>query len=163
MVRRFFRSLRLKTTIALMMSVGIAHGLSITTYPKGLLNSSSHSKFTNQSRTGASIQGTSPVHMQANFGSVLLDGRDWTFGHNPIYSSDLSITDSQDFSERDILTVTGTYKQQEYELEFIKHFRNKHERLRIISVNPIIPEPSQYAGIAGFVIGAATVFFRRRR
>ena len=144
------------------MSLGITHGLSVGTYPKGLLNSSSHSKFTNHSMTAASIRGTAPVHMRANFGSVYLQGKNWDFDSNPIYASAMDITDSQDFHESDILTIVGSYKQQEYELEFIKHFRNKHERLRIISVKPIIPEPSLYGTITAAVAGMVVMMRRRR-
>ena len=142
------------------MSCGL-HAISVSDYDKGILNSSEHQGFTGSSSTKVGIQTTTQIEMRSNYGSVLLSGQGWEFNDDLILANDLDITDSQDFDDSDILTIVGSYKEQPYDIEFIKHFRNRHERLRMIAVRPSIPESSTWTALMGLLAGAFA-FLKRR-
>ena len=145
---------------SIIMTCGL-HAISVGEYDKGLLNTSEHQGFTGSSAIKVGIQTTTQIEMRSNHGSIILSGNGWTFNDDLILSNDLNITSSKEFDNCDVLTIVGSYDKQPYAIDFIKHYRNRHERLRVISVRPQIPEPSMWATLMG-VLAGAVAFFKRR-
>ena len=152
--------MRFKLLSSLLMSCGL-HAISVSDYDKGLLNSSEHQGFTGSGSTKLGIQTTTQIEMRSNYGVVLLSGNGWEFSDHRILADDLDITDSQHFDDCDVLTIVGSYMDRSYDIEFIKHYRNRHERLRMIAVRPSIPESSTWTALMGLLAGAFA-FLKRR-
>ena len=136
--------------------------MTIKEYDSGLLHNNAHSKFTNHGWTTANIRGTTAIKMKANFGSVILSGNNWEFEDDTIFASDLDLINRDDIDESLITTIVGSYNNEKYSIELAKITRNKHERLRIMSVNKI-PELSSTSLITGLFMLFVTNLKRKFR
>jgi len=136
--------------------------MTIKEYDSGLLHNNAHSKFTNHGWTNANVTGTTAIKMKANFGSVILSGNNWEFEDDTIFASDLDLINRDDIDESLITTIVGSYNNEKYSIELAKITRNKHERLRIMSVNKI-PELSSTSSITGLFMLFVTNLKRKFR
>jgi hypothetical protein len=133
----------------------------IKQYDSGLLSNNPISKFTNNIETNVIVSGDDNFKIKANYGSVIIYGDNWVFDNDIIYASQLSLVDENDIDESKILNIVGTNDQIKYDIEFIKCVRNRHDVLRVLSVNQI-PELSKTSFLFGVFAGVFGVFKRKR-
>ena len=151
----------MKALVSALLMGSMAQATPLQDYDMGLLLKSKPSLFTGDDKRAAAVQDMPPILLHANYGTVILRGRGWSFDDNIVESDDLIHTRTRDIDEDKILTIVGSYEGAQYDVEFIKHYQARQSNLRIIGVHPIIPEPSTGSAIAG-VFAGAVAFLKRK-
>lgn len=93
--------------------------------------------------------------------------KDWYFDNKVIYPNELDLSNIANVKESDVLTITATAHHDnstQYYIDTIKYRSAAHNNAlmyRIVSVRPILPEPSSYALLAG-LLAFCCIALRRR-
>ena len=93
--------------------------------------------------------------------------KDWYFDNKVIYPNELDLSNIANVKESDVLTITATAHHDnstQYYIDTIKYRSAAHNNAlmyRIVSVRPVLPEPSAYALLAG-LLALCCVALRRR-
>ena len=156
--------------IALLWTSSALSGMTLNTISSGILADVPTEVMFKGGRKSAILTNSDYFNIQG-FGDRVefqsVSRKDWYFDNKVIYPNELSLADITDIKESDILTIVGTAhhdNSKQYYIDTIKYRnanRNNALTFAIVSVRPILPEPSSYALLAG-LLSLSCVALRRR-